>query len=85
MIEIKEMTFNDFEEIKDILQTEFDEFCQIEAIAYGMKNYIPLPRQYASSTIPKEKSEELQSKRFVEAIKEIEYFSEISGDRKSVV
>lgn len=62
-----------------VTKTEFDEFCQIEAIAYGMKNYIPLPRQYAASTIPKEKSEELQSKRFVEAIKEIEYFSEISG------
>ena len=26
MIEIKEMTLSDFEEIKDILQTEFDEF-----------------------------------------------------------
>ena len=26
MIEIKEMTFGDFEEIKDILQTDFDEF-----------------------------------------------------------
>lgn len=26
MIEIKEMTFCDFEEIKDILQTDFDEF-----------------------------------------------------------
>ena len=26
MIEIKEMTFSDFDEIKDILQTDFDEF-----------------------------------------------------------
>lgn len=26
MIEIKEMTFSDFEEIKDVLQTDFDEF-----------------------------------------------------------
>lgn len=62
----------------NVTKKEFDEFCQIEAAAYGMKGYIPLPQQYAASPVPKEKSKELESKKFVEAIKEINYTSEIS-------
>ena len=61
-----------------VTKKEFDEFCQIEAAAYGTKGYMPLPQQYATSTVPKEKSKELESKKFVEAIKEINYTSEIS-------
>lgn len=61
-----------------VTKKEFDEFCQIEAAAYGMKGYTPLPQQYAASTVPKEKSKELESKKFVEAIKDINYTSEIS-------
>lgn len=61
-----------------VTKREFDEFCQIEAAAYGMKGYIPLPQKYATSTVPKEKSKELESKKFIEAIKEINYTSEIS-------
>ena len=38
MIEIKEMTFNDFEEIKDILQTEFDEFWKPSILKSELEN-----------------------------------------------
>ena len=38
MIEIREMTFNDFEEIKDILQTEFDEFWKPSILKSELEN-----------------------------------------------
>lgn len=38
MIEIKEMTLSDFDEIKDILQTDFDEFWTPEVLKSELKS-----------------------------------------------
>ncbi len=40
MVEIKEMTFEDFEKIKDILQTEFDEFWKPSILKSELENEI---------------------------------------------
>lgn len=63
----------------EITKTEFDEICQVEAIAYGTKSSYPLPNEYAKADIPKEDTKELEQKNFVEAIREIDYTSEIAN------
>lgn len=62
----------------EITKKEFDEICQVEAAAYGMKGSIPLPQEYAKAVVPKEETKKLEQKKFVEAIREIEYSSEIA-------
>jgi len=62
----------------EITKKEFDEFCQVEAAAYGMKGSIPLPQEYSKAVVPKEETKKLEQKKFVEAIREIEYISEIT-------
>ncbi len=62
----------------EVTRKEFDEICQIEAMAYGMKGSIPLPQDYIQSVVPEEDVEKLKQKRFVEAIREIKYTTEIT-------
>ena len=61
----------------EVIKTEFDEICQIEAAAYGVKGSIPLPKEYAKAVVSEEEVKILEQKVFVEAIKEIKYTSEI--------
>lgn len=63
----------------EVTKKEFDEFCQIEAAAYGVKGFISLPQEYSKAVIPKEKAKEFEHKRFVEKIRKIEYSSEIAN------
>ena len=62
----------------EVTKKEFDNFCQVEAAAYGIKSFAPLPREYANVAVPEEETEKLLQKTFVEAIKEINYNSEIA-------
>lgn len=61
----------------EVTKTEFDQILQSQTAAYGTKGIIPLPSEYAKVIIPTEKAKELDQKRFVEAIREIEYETEI--------
>lgn len=61
----------------EVSKKEFDEMCQAEAVAYGMKGCTPLPKEYAKATVPEECVKRLEQKRFVEALREIEYTSQI--------
>lgn len=62
----------------EVTKKEFDEICQIEATAYGIKGSIPLPKEYVKAVISEEETKKLEQKKFVEAIREIEYDSEIA-------
>lgn len=62
----------------EVTKKEFDDFCQVEAAAYGIKGLAPLPQEYAKVVVPEEATEKLLQKNFVEAIKEINYNSEIA-------
>ena len=62
----------------EVAKKEFDEICQIEATAYGTKGSIPLPQEYIKAVVSEEETRKLEQKKFVEAIREIEYTSEIT-------
>lgn len=62
----------------EVTRKEFDEICQIETMAYGIKGSIPLPLDYAQAVVSEEEVEKLKQKKFVEAIREIEYATEIA-------
>lgn len=62
----------------EVTRKEFDEICQIEAMAHGTKGSIPLPQEYIQSVVPEEEAEKLKQKGFVEAIREIKYTTEIT-------
>lgn len=62
----------------EVTKEEFDEFCQIEAVAYGNKGEIPLPREYAKANISEQQTEKLEQQCFVKKIREIKYDSEIA-------
>lgn len=57
----------------EVTKKEFNEFCQIEAIAYGTKGIAPLPNEYAKAVFPEDKITKFEQKKFVEAIREIKY------------
>ena len=57
----------------EVTKKEFNEFCQIEAIAYGAKGIAPLPNEYAKAVLPEDKITKFEQKKFVEAIREIKY------------
>ncbi len=61
----------------EVTKNEFDEICQTEAVAYGAKGSLPLPNEFAKSIVPAIDTTTLEQKRFVKAIQEIEYDSEI--------
>lgn len=62
----------------EVTRKEFDEICQVEAAAYGTKGSIPLPQDYIQAVVSEEEVKKLEQKNFVEAIREIEYTSEIT-------
>lgn len=57
----------------EVTKKEFDDFCQIEATAYGTKGTAPLPKDFAKAVVPKDKITTLEQKKFVESIREIKY------------
>lgn len=61
----------------EVTKKEFDEICQVESVAYGTNGSVPLPKEYAMVTVPDSETTILERKRFVTAIREIEYDSEI--------
>lgn len=63
----------------EVTKNEFDEICQTEAVAYGVKGSLPLPNEFAKSIVPAIDSTTFEQKRFVKAIQEIEYDSEIQN------
>lgn len=63
----------------EVSKEEFDEFCQIENAAYGVKGSISLPQEYATVIISDEESRKLENKTFVNKIREIEYSCEIAN------
>ncbi|MCC8014896.1 MAG: hypothetical protein LIO87_06835 [Eubacterium sp.] len=52
---------------------DFDEICQVESAAYGMKGTAPLPNEYAKADVPDEEISTLEQKKFVASIREIQY------------
>lgn len=62
----------------EVAKKEFDEICQVEASAYGTKGSIPLPQEYIKAVVSEKEAKKLEQKKFVEAIREIEYTSEIT-------
>lgn len=62
----------------EVTKLEFEQILQAQTAAYGTKGTSPLPSEYANATISKEKAKKLEQKQFVEAIREIEYTSEIA-------
>lgn len=61
----------------DVTRMEFEQILQNQTASYGIKGSAPLPTEYAKASIPSERAEEIKQKRFVEAIREIEYETEI--------
>lgn len=57
----------------EVCRKEFDKMLQKESIAYSNPKEIPLPNDFAEINIPNEKATALSSKKFVEAIRNIEY------------
>lgn len=61
----------------EITKKEFEQLCQIEAAAYGVKGAFPLPIEYKDASIPQNKIENYVQKKFVYSIREIQYEEEI--------
>ena len=59
--------------IWEVTRADFDQILQINAPTYVVNGTVPLPNDYASAEIPAEKAKELEHKKFVEAIREIQY------------
>lgn len=62
----------------EVTRKEFDEICQVEAAAYGTKGAVPLPQDFIKAIVSEEDIKKLEQKNFVEAIREIEYTSQIT-------
>lgn len=58
---------------------EFEKILQRQTAAYGIKNAVPLPTEYAKTDISKEDTKLLEQKKFVLCIREIEYDKMISS------
>lgn len=68
LIKVKEPPHK-WEVTKDV----FEQILQKQSSAYGVKGAVPLPKEYAKETIPKEKIETYEQKKFIEAIREIKH------------
>jgi hypothetical protein len=57
----------------EVTKHDFDEICQVESAAYGMKGTAPLPNEYAKADVPDKEISTLEQKKFVASIREIQY------------
>ncbi len=57
----------------EVTKKEFDEICQVEAMAYGIKGFIKLPNEYAQAIVSEKETKKLEHKKFVTSIREIQY------------
>ena len=64
--------------IWQITKTEFEELLQKETAGHCSPGTIPLPTVYSNAEIPTEEIDALQQKRFVEAIRDIDYERKVS-------
>ncbi|PKM67314.1 MAG: hypothetical protein CVU95_07760 [Firmicutes bacterium HGW-Firmicutes-2] len=61
----------------EVSREEFDKMLQQETPAYTSPREIPLPTDFAESKFPKERAKKYEQKKFVAAIKSIEYENQI--------
>lgn len=61
----------------EVSREDFEKILQAQSVAFVVEGTIPLPKEYAKASIPEERAKALNQKHFVEAIREIEYESEI--------
>ena len=61
----------------EITRSEFDNILQLESAKHGTKGEVPLPSEFEKADLPKDQVPALDKKRFVEAIREIEFKNKI--------
>lgn len=61
----------------EITKADFDKLLQIESATHYKSGTIPLPDLYAHAEVPEEEIASLEQKKFVKAIREIEYEKKI--------
>lgn len=63
----------------EVTRQIFERILQYQTSLYGTKGALPLPNEYGKTIVPEKEAKKLEQKQFVEAIREIEYESQISA------
>lgn len=61
----------------EVTRSEFEKIFQVESATHGIKGEVPLPNEYEKAKLPQDQVAALDKKRFVEAIREIEFQAKI--------
>lgn len=61
----------------EVTRHEFEKILQSVSATHGIKGAVPLPNEYGKAELPKDQVPALDKKRFVEAIREIEFTDKI--------
>lgn len=61
----------------EVTRSEFERILQVQSATHGIKGSVPLPNEYEKAELPEDQVPALDKKRFIEAIREIEFQAKI--------